>query len=241
MLVGREESVERVEQALAQRLPVVVTGAPGAGKTRLATEIARRGRMQDQEVAWVDLPNMEFRTGWFETEIERWSRRHPGGLVVIDNAESNIDAAVEAVDVVRRVAIDVGVIVTSRFPPPIDAVVERLGALGLPDGSSDDAIESANAVRLLRELLASPRTTGDGGIRAGRRPGRAGERIAARHSARRGSGAVGTAVADARPNCFHAAVRDRAGVRGHAQSRSRTRRAPFSPRSRSCRVASTRG
>ncbi len=42
-LVGREGSVERVEQALAQRLPVVVTGAPGAGKTRLATEIARSG------------------------------------------------------------------------------------------------------------------------------------------------------------------------------------------------------
>ena len=153
-LVGREESVERVEQALAQRLPVVVTGAPGAGKTRLATEIARRGRLRGQEVAWVDLPNMEFRTSWFETEIERWSRRHPGGLLVIDNGESNIEAAVEAVGVVRRVAIDVGVIVTSRFPPPIDAVVERLGALGLPDGSSDDAIESANAVRLLRELLA---------------------------------------------------------------------------------------
>jgi len=155
MLVGRDESVERVEQALARRLPVVVTGAPGAGKTRLATEIARRRRLQDQEVAWIDLPNMEFRTGWFETEIERWSRRHPGGLVVIDNAESNIEAAVEAVGVVRRVALDVGVIVTCRFPPPIDAVVERLGALGLPDGRSDDAIESANAVRLLRELLAS--------------------------------------------------------------------------------------
>ncbi len=154
-LVGREESVERVEHALARRVPVVVTGAPGTGKTRLATEIASRGRLQDQDVAWVDLHNMEFRTGWFDTEIERWSRRHPGGLVVIDNAESNVEAAVEAVRSVRRVAIDVGVVVTSRVPLPIDAVVERLGTLGLPDGTSDDAIEAANAVRLLRDLLAS--------------------------------------------------------------------------------------
>ncbi|MET0910376.1 MAG: BTAD domain-containing putative transcriptional regulator, partial [Ilumatobacteraceae bacterium] len=154
-LVGREESVARVEHALAQRVPVIVTGAPGTGKTRLATEIATRGRLQDQEVAWVDLHNMEFRTVWFDSEIERWSRRHPGGLVVIDNAESNVEAAVEAVRGVRRVAIDVGVVVTSRVPLPIDAVVERLGTLGLPDGSSEDAIEGANAVRLLRELLAS--------------------------------------------------------------------------------------
>src|SRR4029079_8297902 len=146
---------EVVDRVLPRRCPVVVTAAPGAGKTRLATEIARRRRLQDQEVAWIHLPHMALRTGWFATEIERWSRRHPGGLVVIDNAESNVEAAVEAVGVVRRVALDVGVIVTCRFPPPIDAVAERLAALGLPEGPSDDAIESANAVRLLRELLAS--------------------------------------------------------------------------------------
>ena len=154
-LVGREESVERVERALALRVPVVVTGARGTGKTRLATEIASRGRLQDQDVAWVDLHNMEFRTGWFDTEIERSSRRHPGGLVVIDNAESNVEAAVEAVRSVRRVAIDVGVVVTSRVPLPIDAVVERLGTLGLPDGTSDDAIEAANGS--VSCVICSPR------------------------------------------------------------------------------------
>lgn len=154
-LVGRDDSLERVEKALARRLPVVISGAPGAGKTRLATEVAARGRAQGQEVAWIDVPHLEFRSGWFDVEIERWSRRHPGGLVVIDNAESNVDAAVEAIGIVRRVTIDVGVLATSRVPLPVDAVVERLGALGLPGGEHDDDIESSTAVRLLRELLAS--------------------------------------------------------------------------------------
>ncbi len=153
-LIGRDASVERVESALARRMPTVVSGAPGAGKTRLAIEVAHRARAGGMEVAWLDFRTVAFGNTEFSREIARWVRRHPGGLVVVDNAESNAAAAVEIAGTVARVSPEAGLVVTSRMPITIEAMIERLDPLPLPDGRSDADIEQSAAVRLLRELLA---------------------------------------------------------------------------------------
>ena len=152
-LIGREAAVDRVESALAQGTPAIVVGAPGAGKTRLAIEVARRAGVRGVEVAWLDFRNIAFGNTAFSDEIARWVRRHPGGLVVIDNAEANETATVEITHTVSRVSPEVGLVVTSRAPLRIEALVERLDPLSLPDGATDLEIEQSAAVRLLRELL----------------------------------------------------------------------------------------
>ena len=153
-LIGREESVERVQSALSQGLPTVVLGAPGAGKTRLAIEVAHRARAGGIEVAWLDLRTVVFGNRELSAEITTWVRRHPGGLVVVDNAESNAIAAEEIATTVGRVSPEAGLVATSRVPLAIDAMVERVDPLALPEGASDVEIERSAAVRLLRELLA---------------------------------------------------------------------------------------
>ena len=134
--IGRDASIERVEAALLRNLPVVVVGAPGAGKTRLAVEIARRARARGLDVAWLDLRNVAFAGTTLASDVVRWIRRHPGGLVVVDNAESDTTTAIDLVAAVRRSSSEVGLVVTSRVSLPIEAVAEHLGPLALPAGTS---------------------------------------------------------------------------------------------------------
>lgn len=154
-LIGRDASVDRVERAVTRRLPVVITGAPGTGKTRLAIEVAQHAVARGGEVAWLDLRNIVFADTSFATEIARWVRRHPQGLVVIDNAETSTDVARGIVDAVRHASVDIGLLVTSRVPLPIDGVVELLDPLELPNSAEGDEIEASTSVILLRDLLAT--------------------------------------------------------------------------------------
>ena len=152
--VGRDPSIERVESALLRKLPVVIVGAPGAGKTRVAVEVARRARERGLDVAWIDLRNVDFAGTTLAADVVKWIRRRPGGLVVVDNAETNTAVAIDLVSAVRRSSTEVGMVVTSRVALPIEAVAEHVGPLALPTGASVEEIEACPAVVLLRELLA---------------------------------------------------------------------------------------
>jgi DNA-binding SARP family transcriptional activator/tetratricopeptide (TPR) repeat protein len=154
-LIGRSSLIGQIESALAAGRPVVLLGAPGAGKTRAALEIVTRRGEWSSDVAWLDLRNAQFDQHAFDDRLLRWARRHPGGLAVVDNAESVAGAVHEAVDAVRRAAPTVGILVTSRAPVMSDAAVLFVDPLGLPATNHPEEIEASPAVRLLRSMLES--------------------------------------------------------------------------------------
>ena len=55
-------SCARVRSWLAAGTPVVVLGAPGVGKTRLAAEVGRAAADTGRPVAWIDLRNAPYET-----------------------------------------------------------------------------------------------------------------------------------------------------------------------------------
>ena len=63
-LVGRERLLERAEAALGRYSTLVLVGAPGIGKTRVAIEIAGRAEATGRPVGWIDLRNALIRGSW---------------------------------------------------------------------------------------------------------------------------------------------------------------------------------
>ena len=169
-LIGRAEELLWAEQVLASRAPLVLLGAPGVGKTRLAAEIGFRAA-ENTDVNWLDLSGAAFSNPTALDDAVRWARRHPGGLLIIDNAETDTEWAATVMVAIRRVAPRLQVVVTSRVPlggetatyvvQPLavsNATVER-GESHDADGNEPDAGDvdgsvDGPAVQLLRALLA---------------------------------------------------------------------------------------
>ena len=151
-LIGRNELVSQIESSLVGG-PVELLGAPGVGKTRLALEIARRRHIWRSGVGWIDLRNAQFDHDSLHDRLLLWARDHPGGLAVIDNAESVVDVVSRAVCAVRRAAPAVGLLVTSRVPVLGDAATFLVDPLGLPATDHPNEIEASPAVRLFRSML----------------------------------------------------------------------------------------
>lgn len=152
-LVGRTRIVERIETALAGGTPLVVLGAPGVGKTRVALELARRAGEARRQVGWVDLRNATFRGPDAVERVGTWCRAAPGGLVVLDNAETALELVEAVLARIAQVAPDVQVMVTSRVPVGSASAVLVLPPLAVPTTDDPDEIESTESVRLLRAAL----------------------------------------------------------------------------------------
>ena len=152
-LVGRARLLERVEAALAGGAPVVMLGSPGVGKTRLASEIARRASENRQQVGWVDLRNARFEDPALQRRVLVWARTWPNGLLLLDNAEQAVALVQEIVGTVRRSAPGVNIVITSRVPIDNNCAVVILNPLDLPATDDPDEIEKAASVRLLRSML----------------------------------------------------------------------------------------
>jgi predicted ATPase/DNA-binding SARP family transcriptional activator len=164
VLVGRDTDVVAVETALEEAPLVTVMATGGAGKTRLATEVARRATALGTSVRVVELagvhdpaevlPTVLVAIGGAETtasrsdvtsvrrlltpeERLRYAAQDLDGLVVLDNCEHVLDAAAAVVtDLLSSAPPDVVVLATSRAPLGIvGEAVHRLRAL--PD---DDAL-----------------------------------------------------------------------------------------------------
>lgn len=164
VLVGRDAEVVAVETALKEAPLVTVMATGGAGKTRLATEVARRAAALGTSVRAVELagvhdpaevlPAVLVAIGGAETtssrsdvtsvrrllspeERLRFAAQDLDGLVVLDNCEHVLDAAAAVVtDLLASAPPDLVVLATSRAPLGIvGEVVHRLRAL--PD---DDAL-----------------------------------------------------------------------------------------------------
>ena len=167
--VGRAGVVDELAGHLGQYRLVTVTGPGGAGKTRLASEVARRvaGRFADgvwlaelaavrdpaQVVAAVaaalgirELPSV----GAADALAGALARRQL--LLVLDNCEHVIDAAAELCGTLLLGADDVRVLATSREPLQIAGEARyRLGPLSLPGPGDPADVGGSEAVALFAE------------------------------------------------------------------------------------------
>jgi non-specific serine/threonine protein kinase len=170
--VGRAQPVAEISDRLSQCRLVTVTGPGGAGKTRLADEVARRvaGRFADgvclaelaavQDPAEVtaavaaalgirDLPAVAAA----DALAGALSRRQL--LLVLDNCEQVIGAAAELCGRLLLGADDVRVLATSREPLRIAGEARyRLEPLTLPDPDSPPAAPECEAVTLFTDRAA---------------------------------------------------------------------------------------
>jgi predicted ATPase/DNA-binding CsgD family transcriptional regulator len=149
--IGRSAEIEAAAGLLARHRLVTLTGPGGAGKTRLAGQVAEReaGRYPDG-LWWVDLAGVNDGTAVPEAVAETLNVPVVRGslhalcthlvtrrsLLCLDNAEHLLDGVATAVEAVLRTCPPVSVLVTSREPlgVPGEAI------LGVPPLSDDDAI-----------------------------------------------------------------------------------------------------
>jgi len=163
--VGREAEIERVQLLLGEGRLVTLTGPPGAGKTRVAEEVARRtlgqyaGGTWFVELAPVADPRLVLSSlaevlgvlsASTSATIEALTTRlrEPPTLLVLDNFEHLTTAAKDLADLLDA-APDVHLLVTSRTSLHLSAEQEyALPPLALPppdmgalDAAGTDAVE----------------------------------------------------------------------------------------------------
>ena len=167
--VGRARAVEEVAGQLAQDRLVTVTGPGGAGKTRLAGEVARQVAGQFADGVWLaelatvrdpgqvaatvaavlgirDLPSVAAA----DALAHALARRQL--LLVLDNCEHVIGAAAELCGRLLLGADEVRVLATSREPLRIAGEVRyRLGPLTLPDPGDLATAARCEAVTLFAD------------------------------------------------------------------------------------------
>jgi predicted ATPase len=140
---GREREKERIADLIERVALVTLTGVGGAGKTRLAAEIAADAA---SEVHWCELaallannsvaPAVASELGRDDAESDpaaAVAEALAGGglLLVLDNCEHVLDGAADLVDRVIRAQPDARVLATSREPLGVEGEqVITLGPLG---------------------------------------------------------------------------------------------------------------
>jgi predicted ATPase/DNA-binding CsgD family transcriptional regulator len=184
--VGREIELGDLQRLLAVKRLVTLTAVGGAGKTRLALEVADRVLHAYPDGAWlVDLTQVKDgypvarvfgstlgvhespRQPIAETLLEHLRGRHV--LLVVDNCEHVIADCARLVDAILRSCSGVTVLATSREPLHVNGeTVWRVASLAVPDaGALIDLREIAEyeAIGLFvdRAQLAAPRFQIDAG------------------------------------------------------------------------------
>ena len=179
--MGRAEAVAEVADRLAQYRLVTLTGPGGAGKTRLAGQVASQtaARFADgvwlAELAAVTDPaqvasmvgaSLGIRELPAETAADSLARAlgRRQLLVVLDNCEHVIGAAAELCARLLLAADDVRILATSREPLRIAGEARyRVGSLSLPPAGDLTAAAECEAVRLFadRARRADPAFTLD--------------------------------------------------------------------------------
>ncbi len=168
--VGREAELAELRRLLAVSRVVTLTGAGGAGKTRLAVQVAAGLADGAGDGVWfVDLapvgdPDLVAVTvadvlgvrqepgrAVADTLVEAVGARSL--LVVLDNCEHVLDACAKLADALLRGCPNLALLATSREPLGIDGErMYRVPSLGTPaEGSDTDAIRASEAVRLLED------------------------------------------------------------------------------------------
>jgi predicted ATPase/DNA-binding CsgD family transcriptional regulator len=149
--VGRGNELAELQRLLVRKRCVTLTAVGGAGKTRLALEVANRALDAYPDGAWlVDLTPLKDghlvarvfgstlgvherpRQPIAATLLEHLRRRH--SLLVVDNCEHVIAACAVLVDTILRSCSGVTVLATSREPLRVSGeTVWRVASLAVPD------------------------------------------------------------------------------------------------------------
>ena len=168
--IGRDGELAEVRALVGGWRLVTLTGTGGAGKTRLALQVAA-GLADDAEdgVWFADLAPLGDPDQVAVTVADVLGvRQEPGRavldtlveavggrslLLLLDNCEHVIGACAKLADALLRGCPNLAVLATSREPLGIDGEqVYRVPSMGTPaDGADPDTIRAAEAVRLLAD------------------------------------------------------------------------------------------
>jgi predicted ATPase/DNA-binding CsgD family transcriptional regulator/DNA-binding XRE family transcriptional regulator len=167
--VGRAGPVREVAALLDRNRLVTVTGAGGAGKTRLADEVARQVASRFADGVWlaelapvrdpVLVPavvaaalGVRDQPGLPAAEALARALARQQLLLVLDNCEHVADAAAQLCGGLLTVCDDVRILATSREPLRVAGEARyRLGPLGLPDPDDLADVARAEAVALFAD------------------------------------------------------------------------------------------
>jgi predicted ATPase/class 3 adenylate cyclase/DNA-binding CsgD family transcriptional regulator len=172
--IGRDSELAEVRRLIGDSRLVTLTGAGGAGKTRLALRVtagllddaadgvwfADLAPLQDPDLVAVTVADVlgvrqEPGRPLLDTVVEAVGGRSL--LVLLDNCEHVIDACAKLADALLRGCPKLALLATSREPLGIDGeCVHRVPSMGTPaEGDDLDAIRSSEAVRLLEDRAAA--------------------------------------------------------------------------------------
>ena len=128
--IGREKEIAAVSDLLQSARLLTLTGVGGAGKTRLAAEVAARAAPLFEATAWVDLASLSdpalvgqvvattlgFREEGGRTAIETMVSRlcERSTFVILDNCEHLVDACAALAESLLKGCAGVSVLATSR-------------------------------------------------------------------------------------------------------------------------------
>jgi predicted ATPase len=169
--VGRDAELAQVREMLRASRLVTLTGAGGSGKTRLALQAAAElldgfpdgvwlaelapltdgSQIATTVAAVLGIHHLAARPA---TEAVASALAGQHALILLDNCEHLIDAAVKFTDAVIRQCPGVRFLATSREPLGIDGeLVYRVPSLSLPPPDADavDELTASDAVRLFAE------------------------------------------------------------------------------------------
>lgn len=181
--VGREDDLDHTADLLSAHRLVTLIGPGGAGKTRLATEVAEAVAATMPDGVWLaELASVSDETGLVQSLLsaldlrdgrplplaslprdpfERLVRALRGKrlLIVLDNCEHIVEQAARVADQVLADCPDVRILATSREPLGITGEVTwTLPPLGLPPAGADPADAAGYpAVRLFADRAAAVR------------------------------------------------------------------------------------
>jgi predicted ATPase/DNA-binding winged helix-turn-helix (wHTH) protein len=172
-LIGREDELQAIESLLGERRCVTLLGPGGAGKTRLALEVARRWADRTASKAhWVELAataDADSVAGAVAAAFGlagpssvpplarvRHALREAPALLVLDNCEHLVAACTAAMHELLQAAPGLKILATSQRPLGVAGAHRlRLAMLGLPPPGTVDPelLAAAPAVRLLMARL----------------------------------------------------------------------------------------
>ncbi|TMB09617.1 MAG: adenylate/guanylate cyclase domain-containing protein, partial [Deltaproteobacteria bacterium] len=128
--IGREREIAAVDDLLKSTRLVTLTGVGGAGKTRLAAEVAARVTLRFEASAWVDLASLSDPALVAELVAATLGYREEGGrsavqtmvhrlcecetFLIFDNCEHLVDACAEVAETLLKGCPSVRILATSR-------------------------------------------------------------------------------------------------------------------------------
>ncbi|MFI1995549.1 AfsR/SARP family transcriptional regulator [Actinoplanes sp. NPDC020271] len=182
--IGREADLARVDDLLGSGRLITVLGPGGAGKTRLATQAARRRRGEFRDGVWlIDLASVTapaelaaavlaatglrasaiFAEGSglrlegrtdVDVLVDQFAAREC--LFLVDNCEHLIDAVAHLATALLVRCPGLRILATSREPLAVDGeALVPLGPLGLPEQAELEEARESPAVRLFAERAAA--------------------------------------------------------------------------------------